>query len=260
MKNKWRTILKILLVLLLIGGMVCLIIRQVEYYLGDQSYDEARRIAALLEKVQNADSSSDETDPYVELLQDIDLEALRETNEDVIGWLCIPETDISYPLVQGTDNDYYLKHTWDKKSNSVGSVYMEYQNAADFSDFNTIIYGHNMYDDSMFGGLSKYKNTKYWKEHPSIYVVNDDGVHRYDIFAAYKADVDSIAYGMVIETTRRKTEFIRLSLEESVLDTGIYPTTEDKILTISTCSGSGYGTRWIVQGVLGQEASAWAAN
>jgi sortase B len=188
-------------------------------------------------------------DPVIEELLAIDLDALRHENEDVIGWIHIPDTKISYPLLQWTDNDFYLEHTWTQKNNASGSIFMEYQNASVFTDFNTIIYGHNMRNGSMFGTLNLYRNPKYLEAHPYIYIVNDEGVLRYDIFAVQSASTKSIIYGLGIENDRRKEEFIRFARDYSLVETEIVPTAEDRILTLSTCTGRGHTTRWVVQSV-----------
>ena len=132
---------------------------------------------------------------------------------------------------------------------------MEYQNSPDLSDFNTIIYGHNMNNKTMFGALREYRYAGYWEEHPSIYVLVDGGVYLYDVFSMREARVKSITYAMQIETPEKKEEFIQFALNYSNFETGLVPTVKDKILTLSTCSGSGYETRWVVQGILNKEGS-----
>lgn len=189
----------------------------------------------------------EEPDPFAEELKLTDLAALRETNPDVVGWISIPETQLSYPLLQGQDNEYYLNRTWKEEWNSAGSIYLESQVSADLSDFNTIIYGHRMRDGSMFGSLRDYHKPEHWEAHPSVYILDDNGVHRYDIFAAHEVGVREITYGLKIESDKAKQAFIDFSLERSVIDTGVVPTTEDRILTMSTCTGTGYDTRWVVQ-------------
>ena len=87
----------------------------------------------------------------------MDLPALQQVNSDVIGWIAIPGTEISYPLVQGTDNDYYLTHTWNQNSSAVGAIFMDCRCSADFSGFNTIVYGHRMNNGSMFAALKHYQ-------------------------------------------------------------------------------------------------------
>ena len=92
-------------------------------------------------------------DPAARNLLDIGLEKLQRENPDVVAWIVIPDTPISYPVLQGTDNAFYLKHNWKKERNSGGSIFMECKNNPDFTDFNTLVYGHRMRDSSMFNAL-----------------------------------------------------------------------------------------------------------
>lgn len=194
-------------------------------------------------------------DPVIEELMAMDLEALREVNEDVAGWILIPETAVNYPLLQWTDNDFYLHHTWQQHKNGAGSIFMDYQSASDFSDFNTIIYGHNMRNGTMFSSLRSYASPGYWELHPYFYIRTDTGVSRYDIFAVQSASIDSIIYGLGIDTDQRKQQFLRFATDYSLVETGIIPTTDDSIVTLSTCTGSGHSHRWVVLGRLNEEAS-----
>ena len=198
-------------------------------------------------------------DAHAEALAKTDLALLRETNEDVLGWISIPNTPVDYPVMQGEDNDYYLDHTWDKAANSVGSIYLDCQVSAGFDDFNTIIYGHRMKNNSMFGSLKYYNDIEYWETNPYVYIVNDSGVHRYAIFAAYEAAVNEITYGLSISKDTTKQYFIEHSLTSSDIDTGIVPTAEDLVLTLVTCTGRDYSSRWVVQAVL-QDSAPLAEN
>lgn len=197
------------------------------------------------------------TDSETYALRSMDIEALRKVNADVIGWIRIPDTQIDYPLLKGEDNEYYLKHNWKHNATVDGAVFMEHENAADFSDFNTIIYGHNMRSGAMFGGLKAYRSRDYWEEHPYMYIVHDGGVFRYDIFAAHEVQTGDITYAIRIKKTERRADCIRFSLENSQIDTGISPAPEDHLLTLSTCTGDP-GTRWVVQGVLNAAQSCAA--
>ena len=186
-----------------------------------------------------------EEDPIMEKLKETDLDALRQVNEDVLGWIQIPGSRIDYPILQGEDNEYYLKRTWKGYRNPVGSIFLETLNSNDFTDWNTIIYGHNMSDGSMFGGLQRYKRQNYWEEHPYIYIVTDLGVLRYEVFSTYVAEVDSKTYGLSFQQNRTREEFLAMALEQSQIDTGIVPEITDQIITLSTCSG-GEATRRVV--------------
>ena len=188
-------------------------------------------------------------DPYAQALADMDFVALREQNTDVLGWIVIPNTKVSYPLVQGEDNDYYLNHTWRKTRSVVGAIFVEQQSSADLTDFNTIIYGHRMNNRSMFGRLLDYKKQSYWQDHPRFYITDDSGTHTYEIFAAYEPAVGSTPYCIRFSNDTEKQTFINYGLEHSVIETGVVPEVTDRIVTLSTCTGNGHATRWVVQGV-----------
>ena len=205
-----------------------------------------------------ADSLADDPladDPYAAALRDIDFPALQETNEEVIGWILIPDTQINYPLLQTTDNEYYLTHTWKKQYNAGGSVFMEQFCAGDMSDFNTIIYGHRMIDLSMFGSLKYYKDDSYRQEHPAVYIATPERIFRYEVFAAHEPGITELTYRLGITDDKMKQAFLDFTLSRTVIDTGIVPTTEDRILTLSTCTGHGHDTRWVVQARLTHEAA-----
>lgn len=187
--------------------------------------------------------------PEEEVLPRVDLDALRSVNGDVIGWIEIPDTGLAYPLMQGEDNDYYLNRSWNGRRLAAGSIFMECQCAADFTDFNTIIYGHRMTYDAMFAYLKYYKDLSYWQAHPLVYIVEQGGVRCYEIFAAYEASVKSCVYWLKVTEDEHKQAVIDFALEHSVIDTGVRPQTTDRILTLSTCTESGHATRWVVQAV-----------
>ena len=186
-------------------------------------------------------------DPVREELRKTDLAALREINPDVVGWIRVPDTKIDYPLVQGTDNDFYLKHTWQGNANSVGTIFMDFNSSPDLTDFNTLIYGHNMRSGSMFASLRNYSQQSYFDDHPYIYLLVDNGVFRFEVFSSYRAELDASAYGQSFQQQETRQKFLQDALDQSAIETGITPGIRDRILTLSTCSGVGYETRWVVQ-------------
>lgn len=265
MKKKVLLMVKLLLAAGLACGLFVVGRQAIDYKRGEGSYEDAEQIAGIpqlpppaetgasgVEPGEGEEGGKEEekaADPYVELYAKIDLEALRQVNGDVVGWMAIPGTELSYPMLQRADNDYYLNHTWKNERNSVGAIFMECKINADMSDFNTIVYGHRMRNLSMFGSLRYYNDLEYFKEHPSVYVAVDGGVYKYDIYAAYEVGLQTITYRLDVDTQKEKEECIRFGLESSVIDTGVVPTAEDKILTLSTCTGRGHATRWVVQAV-----------
>lgn len=117
----------------------------------------------------------------------VDFEALWETGPDIIGWLNLPDTAVNYPVTQTDDNEYYLHHLYDGTYNKMGCLFADYENQADFSDRNTIIYGHNMRDGSIFATLNEYDEQSYFDEHPQMYLVTPDGGFICEIFTAFVA-------------------------------------------------------------------------
>ncbi|MEG1278592.1 MAG: class B sortase [Cellulosilyticaceae bacterium] len=164
------------------------------------------------------------------------LESLKTQNPDAIGWIDIPETAIQYPLMQTIDNDYYLQHTFDKEENSAGSIYMDYRNDPLFTDQNTVIYGHDMKNGSMFHNLRYMRKQEYVQKHPSIFVTVADEILEYEIFSVYPTEA---AYDYRTPNYKEITqyeEFLSRIKKRSIIDTAIVPDKEDKILTLSTCA------------------------
>lgn len=188
-------------------------------------------------------------DPYAQALQNMDVTALKAVNPDVLGWLWIPGTKLSYPLLCGEDNSFYLTHNWLGEASSLGSIFLEQANEADFSQFNTILYGHRMKNGSMFATLAHYRSAQYAAEHPRLYLIDETEQHCYEVFSAFEASVSDPVYQIDFQTTEEQAAFLAACLQASVLDLGIVPTVKDHILTLSTCSGRGYETRWVVQAV-----------
>lgn len=265
MKRKIRALLSAVLILVFLVSTAMLLRQSRDKAGGEAAYEAALALASGTRK-QSVPAATEKTaeetteplrtvwipapvedDPVMEEMASIDLAALREVNEDVLGWIRIPDTNIDYPLLQGEDNEYYLKHTWDRKWNSVGSVFMECMNSPDLTDYNTILYGHNMGDGSMFAGLHEYEEETYWQEHPYVYLLTDAGVYRYEIFAGYRAEVESPTYGLSFNQQTTKEKFLNHAQESSVFHTGILPQGQDRVLTLSTCTGAGYAARWVVQ-------------
>lgn len=185
-----------------------------------------------------------------EYLYQVDLESLRQASPDVVGWIAIPGTPLDYPFLMGKDNDYYLNRTWQGARSAAGAVFMDVNCPVDFSSFNTILYGHNMKNATMFGSLKKYRTQEYYEQNPCIYIVDDRGLHRYEIFAAFEAEVVRDTFRLDLDTDRKRDAFLNYSASLNVLQTLAEPTHKDSLITLSTCTGKDYDHRWVVQGVL----------
>lgn len=186
---------------------------------------------------------------YFRALEDVDLEVLRAYNPEVLGWIAIPGV-LSYPLMRGEDNSFYLNHTWNRTSSAVGAVFMDYRCSADFGDFNTLIYGHRTRGSAMFGSLSRYAAQAFWEAHPDVFLVTDAGIRRYRIYAAYEAELTAPVYYNQVSTEEGREEFISSGVGQSGIVPDVSPGPGDSFITLSTCTGSGSSTRWVVQAVL----------
>lgn len=181
---------------------------------------------------------------------DINFDELKAINDDVAGWLYmegIPE--ISYPMVQGKDNEFYLHHTYKKESIFAGSIFVEAKNTKDFSDQNTIIYGHNMKDGSMFGNLKNYKKPEVYEKSPYFWIITPEEAYKYKIFSIYTANVGGDTYTLIKGPGKETIKYGNDMRTKSNIDTGMYEFKEtDKIVTLSTCTGDS-ATRFVVQGI-----------
>lgn len=187
-------------------------------------------------------------------LPTVDFESLLAQGPDVKAWLELPGTVIQYPVAQGEDNSYYLKHLYDGTANKVGCLFIDYENAEDFSDNNTIIYGHNMRDGSMFSTLVEYKAQAYYDEHPEMYLVTPEGGYVVEVFSAFVASPEESGsetspWALEWKDSGAYTTWLSAMQERSVIETGVSVTSSDKVLTLSTCTNGG-ADRFIVMGRL----------
>lgn len=164
---------------------------------------------------------------------------LQEQNEDVTGWISFDELDLSYPVMHGEDNTYYLTHTFSGEKNSAGSIFMEAANAPDFEDSHTVIYGHNMKNLSMFGQLRNYRTRDFYEEHEFFTIYTENQIFRYQIFACYDIEESGEIYAIGFGPDEKFVSFLEGMKERSYFDTGVEVTAEDKVITLSTCSAKG---------------------
>ena len=182
----------------------------------------------------------------------IDFDALQAENEQVIGWLLLDGAGINYPVLKGEDNDYYLHHTFSGEYNSSGSVFMDFENNPDFSDYNTFIYGHNMKNGSMFGSMQKYFTGKDCEGEQYFYIFLPNG-HRatYQVYSCYVTHSTSDTYRLFY-TEEDYHAYMEMIAKKSIRQTELDPGKEIlPIVTLSTCSGAAGGTqRFVVHGLL----------
>lgn len=185
-------VLFLLLVFLFSGWQVLSILS--EYKTGEASYEDLSQAYTTRQPVTPADKPQDpvpesepaeETEPKETAPITVDFDALLAECPDVVGWLYCPDTPINYPVVQAEDNDYYLRRLLDGTWNSNGSIFMDYRCPSDFSGGNSILYGHNMKNDAMFGTLEDYRKQEYYDAHPVLYLLTPAQDYRIDLIGGY---------------------------------------------------------------------------
>ena len=222
------------------------------------AYEDIASHVELPEQTEAPEDDNTETEPAREnlsvVLPTVDFEALRETSPDIIGWLALPDTAINYPVTQADDNEYYLHHLYDGTYNKTGCLFADYENQENFSDRNTIIYGHNMRDGSMFATLNEYDEQSYYDGHPQMYLVTPDGGYVVEIFTAFVAKPsesgsDTSPWRLSFKDDGAYTTWLSEMAGRSVIETDVTVTSSDKVLTLSTCTPGG-ASRFIVMGKL----------
>ena len=167
----------------------------------------------------------------------VDFDELKKINPDVVGWIVIEGTQVNYPIVQGNDNSYYLNHSYDKKWNSLGSIFADYQSSNDFTDYNTFIYGHHTKNGSMFGELYKYMNKDFYNANKIFYLYTPNGNYEAEIFSAYLDSTTSESYNQSFNSSEEFNDYIELVKRKSNYNTDVeIDVTKDKTITLYSCS------------------------
>lgn len=180
---------------------------------------------------------------------------LQEINKDTVGWLTVNNTRIDYPVVQAKDNDYYLRRDYYQNKNRHGWIFMDYRNNPDELNENTIIYGHNLANQTMFGTL-RYALNSYWykKSANQIITFNTPNENmKFQIFSIYTIPTTNDYLDITFPTTDAYQAYIDLVKGRSIYDFNIEVATDDKILTLSTCA-NGNDKRLVIHAKLIKES------
>ena len=181
-----------------------------------------------------------------------EIASLKQINEDVVGWLKVNNTNVDYPVVQYTDNEYYLDKNLKKEKDSSGWIFMDYRADSINLSQNTIIFGHNMYYSGvMFGTLYKTKYSSWYKE-PENQIIEFNNLYnnmKWQIFSIYVTPVTNDYLIADFSTNEKFQEFLDLITERSIHNFNTPVSQTDKILTLSTCSNNGQ-KRLVIHAVL----------
>lgn len=216
-----------------------LVMMLVPYHTGGQEYDEIKDLAITSDG--GAEGFS------------VDFDALLEINPDTIAWIRFDEPSIiNYPVVKSADNNEYLTKTFAENDNKLGAIFMDMRNSSDFSDRNTIIYGHHLnVSPDMFSRMHLYEDEEFCKEHPDFYIYTPDGsVRTYTVFSAGVVNAVSDNYDIEFASDEEFEQYIQTCRDSSNYQVDVDVNAQSQIVSLSTCTGDQRDERFLLQGVL----------
>lgn len=183
------------------------------------------------------------TEPQSDKNQDttkIDFEGLKAINNQVYAWIKVPGTNINYPAVHYTNNDYYLNHSFDNSANSAGCIFVDYSNKCNGKDRNLILYGHNMRNGNMFGTLKNTLKEEWYsnKDNHIIELYTENGLEQYEVFSCYEIKAETYYLTKVFASNDKFENFVETLKNRSVYNFNVDISGTDSILTLSTCSNN----------------------
>lgn len=181
----------------------------------------------------------------------VDFKKLKKMNSEVVGWIRFEEPKIiNYPIVQAKNNSKYLYKTFQGYKNTVGSIFMNCYNNPDFEDRNTIIYGHRMYNGTMFHKFGEYEDKEFWEKYPHFFIYKEDGTEmKYHIYSVAIVNERSGIYNWEFEDDDAFLDFVKLTKKDSFYDTEEEVEVDDKVMVLSTCTNQKQSERLVVIGV-----------
>ena len=195
--------------------------------------------------VVEADSGKASIFPF-----EVDFEALKKINDEIVGWIYCPGTPINYPLLKANDNDYYLHRSYDRSYLFNGSIFVEARNQPLFLDSNTIIYGHNMRDGSMFEALENWQDPSFYETHPYILIFTPDQDYVVILFSGYTTSATSDSYQIFSGPGEELDAYLQSAVSQSDFSTSVELDPNAKYVMLSTCSYVFDNSRYVLHGML----------
>ena len=256
MKWLYRIICAILIVVMAVSGYKIWSIMS-EYREGEDAYGELEQFVSIPSELPVLPSESGEEEnpdgtPAPQATENlnqfpvVDFNSLKGINPDVMAWIYIPGTHVNYPVVQGSDNEYYLNRLFTGKWNSAGAIFMDYRNEADLADPHTIIYGHQMNNKTMFNDLRHYADQSFYEEHTVGYLMTPDQTYLLQFFSGYVSSVDTNAWQLNFTEEGSFTSWLEDIQGRSAITTDVQLREEDRIVTLSTCSSAFENARFVL--------------
>ncbi len=177
--------------------------------------------------------------------------SLKELNSDVVGWITVPNTNIDYPVVQASDNDYYLRRAITGTSLTAGTIFIDYRNQSNWSDQNTVVYGHNMASGAMFANLAKFKGSSFFKKNPYVYIQTENAIYVYKVFSVYETNKYDPYIRVSFNSANDFKEWANSRKSLSLHSSSYKFQGDEQVITLSTCTnGFGNDGRLAVHAVL----------
>lgn len=247
-KNKKTSRLVLLIGIVVIAiGVIMLVMNLLNYKKSDDLYDKTK------EEYTDVNENPGE---WYEQIQ-VDFDALKKINSEIVGWIHFENEDIDYPILRANDNDKYLRTTYDGTDAIAGSIFMDYNNESGMTDSHILIYGHNMRNLSMFGNLKKYRTEEnYFDEHKYFQIITPEGAKRYEVISYKEVSETDDMYTIY----RADDEKYMTYLNETILAGSLVANKEvnveelqnPQVVSLSTCTASD-DKRFVVSGVLVDE-------
>ena len=267
LKKNWLNIGIILGAIIMVIAAVNIGLSLLDYQKASTVYDDLKQdyvIVADQEKKEDKNQPASQEQPSQETpevaeipwneMVKVNMEGLQELNPDIKGWIYFENETISYPILQGKDNEEYIRTTYNGKKATAGSIFMDVENKADFTDNHTLIYGHNMKDLTMCGKLKYYKTDEdYFPDHKYFQIITSNKKLRYQVFAYKEVEEDSLIYAVY---SNSNTDFYKFA--KNVISSanqcpeGVIVGYDDRVVTLSTCTDRD-DKRFVVCGILVEE-------
>ena len=186
----------------------------------------------------------------------VDFAALQQIAPDAQAWLYCPGTVINYPVVQGEDDDYYLHRSYDGAYNYPGSIFIEALNQPGFQDYNTILYGHNMRDGSMFACLSSWADQAFYETHPVMWLLTPQQDYKVELFSSYTISAYSDTYQIITQPGEELNGYLDMAVANSDFQSAVELDPEAHYVLFSTCAYVFNNARYVLHGMLQPVSSA----
>ena len=248
---KWKNVVLAIFIEFFLILSIISITKVIKWYIDSKNTEtQISNITEKSEVIETEDNESTEvinngqiieSDPYWDYIKlnliDVDFTELKKINNDVVGWIQVKNTNVNYPFVQTSDNEYYLSHTFNKNYNSAGWVFLDYRNSIESDDNNFIIYAHGRLDNTMFGSLRNIL-TNGWLNNVENHVIKistESENTLWQLFSVYRIPTTNDYIKTNFSSDTEYSEFLELITGRSAYNFNTVVDVKDRILTLSTC-------------------------